>query len=357
LRWLGVAAAALTLVVPVTAGPAAADPIASKKAQADALAKQLEAKGERVSQLAEQLNAAQLQAAQLDVQLQQAEAGLAAADARSAAVQQLLRTQAIDVYIRGAQRTVQTPTSHLDVAVQHLYVSSIASTQRDVLDQVRASKIALDEQKSQYLTAKKASEAALAQVTASQRAAARAEADVQAQLSKVKGQLATLVAQAEAKRAAAEAARVQAELASRSAVPARASRSQTSASDVVLASAPAPPVKPGAQGAIEEAQRQLGKPYRYGGSGPGSFDCSGLTSWAWGKAGRGLPHSSVAQYHALPHVSLSAIQPGDLVFFGSDLHHVGLYVGGGQMIEAPRTGIPVRYASIYRSDLVGAARP
>jgi cell wall-associated NlpC family hydrolase len=54
---------------------------------------------------------------------------------------------------------------------------------------------------------------------------------------------------------------------------------------------------------------------------------------------------------------MSAIQPGDLVFFGSDLHHVGIYVGGGQMIEAPHTGVPVRYASIYRSDLVGAGRP
>jgi cell wall-associated NlpC family hydrolase len=70
-----------------------------------------------------------------------------------------------------------------------------------------------------------------------------------------------------------------------------------------------------------------------------------------------LPHYTTAQYDATTHVSLSQLQPGDLVFFGSDFHHVGLYVGGGQMIEAPHTGADVRYASIYRSDLVAASRP
>jgi cell wall-associated NlpC family hydrolase len=80
--------------------------------------------------------------------------------------------------------------------------------------------------------------------------------------------------------------------------------------------------------------------------------------YAWASGGRSLPHSASAQYQMLPHVAIANLQPGDLVFFGSDLHHVGIYVGGGQMIEAPHTGANVRYASIYsRTDLVGAGRP
>jgi cell wall-associated NlpC family hydrolase len=117
------------------------------------------------------------------------------------------------------------------------------------------------------------------------------------------------------------------------------------------------PVAPGAAGAVEEARRQLGKPYVYGAAGPDSFDCSGLTMWAWGHAGVSMSHSAAAQYGEFPHVSTDSLQPGDLIFYGSPIHHVGMYVGGGQMIEASHTGTPVRYASIWRSDMVGASRP
>jgi cell wall-associated NlpC family hydrolase len=70
-----------------------------------------------------------------------------------------------------------------------------------------------------------------------------------------------------------------------------------------------------------------------------------------------LPHSSRAQFDSLPHVARSDLQPGDLVFFGSPIHHVGIYEGGGIMINAPETGENVRRDSIARSDYVGAARP
>jgi cell wall-associated NlpC family hydrolase len=79
--------------------------------------------------------------------------------------------------------------------------------------------------------------------------------------------------------------------------------------------------------------------------------------YAWAAAGVSLPHSSQAQYASLPHVAQSQLQPGDLVFFGSPIHHVGIYAGGGTMIEAPHTGAVVRYRSIYRDDYVGGARP
>jgi cell wall-associated NlpC family hydrolase len=107
---------------------------------------------------------------------------------------------------------------------------------------------------------------------------------------------------------------------------------------------------------VAEAKRQIGKPYQYGAAGPGSFDCSGLTMWSWRAGGVSLPHSSSAQYSATSRVAVSALQPGDLVFYGSPIHHVGIYVGNGTMVEASHEGVPVRYASIYRSDLVGAGR-
>ncbi|WP_157044181.1 C40 family peptidase [Nostocoides australiense] len=103
------------------------------------------------------------------------------------------------------------------------------------------------------------------------------------------------------------------------------------------------------------AQAQLGKPYLWGGSGPDAFDCSGLTMMAWRQAGVYLSHYTGAQYAETARVPIDQLQPGDLVFFGSSgesSHHMGLYVGGGQMIEAPYTGAVIRYASIYRSDLV-----
>jgi cell wall-associated NlpC family hydrolase len=72
---------------------------------------------------------------------------------------------------------------------------------------------------------------------------------------------------------------------------------------------------------------------------------------AWLAAGVSLPHYTAAQYAVSAHVPIASLQPGDLVFFGTDLHHVGIYVGGGMMIDAPHTGTVVRYDSIYESDL------
>lgn len=120
---------------------------------------------------------------------------------------------------------------------------------------------------------------------------------------------------------------------------------------------PAGPVRAGAAKAVQTAAAQIGKPYRWGAAGPDAFDCSGLTMYAWRAGGVSLPHSSRAQYASLPHVSRAQLAPGDLVFFGHPIHHVGIYKGGGVMIAAPRTGQTVREQSIFRRDYAGAARP
>jgi len=140
--------------------------------------------------------------------------------------------------------------------------------------------------------------------------------------------------------------------AARAAAQARASRDRSF--DVPTYNGPA---SGRASVAVQAAYAQLGKPYEWGASGPNSFDCSGLTMWAWGKAGVSLPHSSQAQYGSGQHVSQADLQPGDLVFYGSPIHHVGIYIGNGNMIEAPHSGTNVRIASYQRGDYAGAVRP
>jgi cell wall-associated NlpC family hydrolase len=113
--------------------------------------------------------------------------------------------------------------------------------------------------------------------------------------------------------------------------------------------------------ALTFAAEQLGTPYLWGGTGPGGFDCSGLARAAYAHAGVVLPRVAQDQYDAGPPVPAGApLEPGDLVFFGdgpSVVDHVGIYVGEGEMIDAPHTGAVVRFDSAGWSGLVGATRP
>jgi peptidoglycan DL-endopeptidase CwlO len=109
--------------------------------------------------------------------------------------------------------------------------------------------------------------------------------------------------------------------------------------------------------ALAYAKAQLGEPYVRNGDGPSSWDCSGLTMHAWGSVGVSLPHSSRQQYGRGRSVARSDLQLGDLVFFYSDIHHVGLYAGNGQVIHAPRPGKSVEYIKISYMPYAGARRP
>jgi peptidoglycan DL-endopeptidase CwlO len=98
--------------------------------------------------------------------------------------------------------------------------------------------------------------------------------------------------------------------------------------------------------AVKKACAMIGKPYVWGANGPGSFDCSGLTQYAWAAAGVSLAHYTGDQFRETSYVSRSAMLPGDLVFFYGDRHHVGIYVGNGLMVHAPHSGDRVRMARI-----------
>ena len=112
--------------------------------------------------------------------------------------------------------------------------------------------------------------------------------------------------------------------------------------------------------AVAFAYQQLGKPYVWGAAGPGSYDCSGLMQAAWAAAGVSIPRTTYEQWAGLPHVPMSAIQPGDLIFFDG-LGHVAMYVGNNMLVDAPQPGEYVEYISLsspwYASTIVGAARP
>ena len=111
------------------------------------------------------------------------------------------------------------------------------------------------------------------------------------------------------------------------------------------------------QGVVAIAMSQLGTPYVWGGAAPGGFDCSGLVMWSYAQVGVVLPHSSYAQWNYGVPVSADQLEPGDLVFFDG-LGHVGMYIGGGQFIEAPHTGAFVQISNLAdrMGDYVGARR-
>ena len=356
--------------------------LASEQQKASQLEAQIEANGNRVSVLDEQYNSAQLAIQKATDQIHADEKALDAKAAKTQAVRDELTARAAELYM-GADSSA--PLASLDVTnsqqlgSRSAYAGAAADQDRQLLDRVR---VATEELGLQKAALGKARDAAVKQRDQLDRARTEIEQATQEQqtlLSQVKGNIKTLVDQIQAEKAAAEAAaareaQARAEAAAQAqaaaAEQARQARSSSgssssggssSSSGGGGASQPSDPNLPApssqAQIAVDTAKAQLGKPYVYAGSGPDVFDCSGLTMYAWAAAGVSISHNAEAQYQSLPHVSQSELAPGDLVFFGSPIHHVGMYVGGGTMIEAPYTGVDVRYHTIYRPDYAGAARP
>ncbi len=112
-----------------------------------------------------------------------------------------------------------------------------------------------------------------------------------------------------------------------------------------------------AAAAVAFAYAQLGKPYAWGATGPGSYDCSGLTQAAWAAAGVSLPRTTYTQINAGRRIPESRLEPGDLVFYYAGISHVGIYVGHGTIIHAPHPGADVRLAPVDEMPFAGAARP
>ena len=236
------------------------------------------------------------------------------------------------------------PQSFLDRATS---LDRLARSQADLFAEAETARHRLE-----------AANAAAAAEIAAQRDAARRVADEKARIEKALAEQRAILDRLQAEeRARVEAAQA-AQAAAQAAPPASASE-RPSRERAAPAAAPTydGPASGRAAIAVREAHARLGTPYQWGASGPDRFDCSGLTSWVWRKAGVSLPHSSRAQYAGGRKVSRAEIQPGDLVFHGSPIHHVGIYIGNGNMISAPRTGDVVKIQFAFRSDYAGAVRP
>lgn len=117
-----------------------------------------------------------------------------------------------------------------------------------------------------------------------------------------------------------------------------------------------PPTREGEE-ALRYAVEQIGKPYEWGAEGPKTFDCSGLTSQAWERAGRSIPRTSQEQWAELPRVPLDKLRPGDLVIYFPEATHVALYLGEGMVVQAPRPGASIKVSPIAANPLLGAVRP
>jgi len=344
-----------------TGAPASGDPLDEKKAEAARLAGEIDADGARASAAAERYNRAQIELDDVRSSVEKARAEMARADERLRSARGIMAQAAVLAYVHGGSNTVLTRlirSDHRDVVLRRQYLRFTAADQREVLGQFRLVRQEVNATQARLSGEERAAASAASAADTARRSASQAEAAQRARLSQVKGEMADLVAAESSRR---EAANGPPPAAARNAPPAPAMAAPSKpAGKAPTTNTPPPPTARGAAAAVAEAERQIGKPYRWGGSGPDDFDCSGLTAWAWRAGGVSLSHSALAQYNETPRISPSNIQPGDLLFFGpsvSGIHHNAIYVGGGQMVEASQTGTPVRYRAMGRTDLVGVGRP
>lgn len=336
-----------TLVLPTDAR---ADEVSDKRARAVAIATKIKQLDREIEKAAEAANGAQYELDQINQQIADSQAKVAAAEQERATRNDQLKSYAVDAYVHGTPSNLAESEVGADlntIGQRQGYLAAASTNQQQLVDQLRASQEDLEIQVGELNKSKGAAEAKTQQLQ-DQKAKAQAAVSEQNELyDTAQGELQTLVAQAQAQEAERQAA---------------ATRTRQAANPPPTVSVggggSGPTVRGGVDAVIEEAKRQLGKPYVWGGAGPDSFDCSGFTQWAWKAGGVNLPHYSGAQYSATTHVSMSAIQPGDLIFYENPGSHVALYLGNGQIIHSPNSRSVVRYDSLYYWDTaMMASRP
>jgi cell wall-associated NlpC family hydrolase len=357
----GVVVTALICTGLTSARPAGAATLAGEEAQATAINNQLQADAQKVDALSQTYDGALQTLQSVNASLAKTRTAIAVDKQQVGVDRQDLRRDAINAYVSDGDDTgLQNLFGGTgDTAVVTDEYRSVASQNiTGAVDTLNTAQGRLTSEQSRLETSQSEANAALTSASASRQAAQATVAAQEQTLAQVKGQIATLVAAQQAAEQAAQYAAFKKRVAATTA-PAR-----TPTASAPGAPVPAPPVvaaSGGAAQAVAAAESQIGVPYHWGGESPGvGFDCSGLTQWAWGRAGVSIPRTAQAQYAAIEHVSLAALEPGDLLFWGSgagDITHVAMYVGGGQVVHAPETGELVRIQSIWNNGLVGAGRP
>jgi cell wall-associated NlpC family hydrolase len=345
-------------IAPFTGSAFATSPLDQKRSEARHLANEIDANNNRIDVLDEQFNDARLRVAQLTRQIGAAQASLEVATKHTDHLRSEVRSRAADLYISARSGTLfpQLDAKNAQqIASRTSYTAAAAAHDSTLLSSLRTATANLNAKQKSLTEARDKASTESTRLASTRDAISSANTKAQQLLTSVKGQIGTLVKQQQ------EAQRVAAEKAARDRLE-REAELQREGDGGGHSGYEAPPTNlPQPSGraatAVAVAEAQVGKPYRYAASGPSEFDCSGLVMFAWAHAGVSMVHSSAGQYTEFPHVPISQLAPGDLVFFGSPIHHVGMYVGNGTMVEAPHTGADVRYSSIYRPDYTGAARP
>ena len=336
----------------VAAGPAQADSLKERIAAANRQLAALDAKAEAAT---ERYNAARIRLDADRKKATAAQARLAAAQKTLASLQKSVQAFAVAAY-QGQTLdttmgvTAESPQEFLD---KMSTLQAVANSQSQTLARLAAAQRQEEQARSTADAALEEQQTATAQMRADRASILDAAHQQQQILSQLQERQQQIIRAARARAARLAAERAAAALRARqqaAAAAAAALMNQPTSAPVVHGSG-------GARVAVQWAYRELGKPYQWGAAGPNSFDCSGLTQYVWGKAGVYLDHYTGSQWNEGQHVDRSQLQPGDLVFFGSDLHHVGIYIGNSKMIEAPYTGANVRISYAFRSDYAGAVRP
>jgi cell wall-associated NlpC family hydrolase len=361
-----------TSTVFMAARPAAGDAVSDAKAKAAAIEAQLTQAQDQMSALSQQYDAAQYHLTQINSSIATTKANVAADEQQVTNDRATLSKAAVANYISDGTAAAQNPIfsgNEKSLGATSTYNKIAEGDISLAVDNLHSAENSLNAQVSQLQGEQSQAQSA---VTTEQNAVAQNAQAIQSQknaLSQENAQIASLIQQQQLAEAAAAAKAAQARQAAAAAAAATvraapASNARGAAAPAALSQAAPPPSSPGGSGAVQAAEGQIGVPYVWGGespkgSGSPGFDCSGLTAWAWGQAGVGLPHFSGAQMADSTPVPISDLQPGDLLFYGpGGSTHVAMYVSPGVMIEAPYTGASVWTTGLRLSgNFVGAGRP
>ncbi|HEU4613068.1 MAG TPA: NlpC/P60 family protein [Kofleriaceae bacterium] len=345
------------LVGALAVAPLAANgsPIDDKRAQAAQIQAQINANGDKIDALSEQYNGAVYKLQQIDQQISDSQTRLQAAQSQYDKVRHEVDVRAAEIYIGAGS---DNPLAAIDVqnindlAARSKYAAAATSRDNDLMDRLNASKDQLKTQRDQLERDHAKAQSEKDRLASAKAQLVSANAKQQALLKQTNQDLNNLVAQYKRQAAAAQAA-AQRQASQQS----NGGGGGGSSAGVSVSVGPIPPTSPRAMIAVNFALAQVGKPYVYATSGPDTYDCSGLTAASWEHAGVSMPHYSGAQYQMFPHVPLSAIQPGDLLFRGpGGSQHVEIYIGNGMVVTAPHTGDFVKVAPMGNV-LPMAARP